>query len=459
MTAAARRRGRLRSGLPAAWALALVVWQLVLPTRWDVANVAAAEIGPADDSADEDENPYRPGVLAQYASSAGGAEFSRLEDEIVLAASRPPDARIPAGPFRAVFNARVLVQSPGVHRLRIYAAGQISVTLAGKRLLDASSAAPAWLDAESVELPFGYQPLRVEYESGERPARLSLFWEGPGFALEPLAARWLFHEHAKTPADDFERGGQLVRALRCAACHELGEPREALAAPALDRLRGNISPDWIVERLSAANEQTSQSGNSQKMPHFALTTDEAQAISDYLMTASAETPPSKVVAPPPRQTETSKTKSKVKPKVPNAADGATLVHSLGCLACHRIGELGSDGLFGGGDLSQIAAKRPASFFARWLIDPAALNRHHRMPVFALDALEVANLSLYLESLGKWPAPTLHSDNNRVARGAELVRQYRCGSCHRLPGGRWRAVSTGSAAAGGARARSCLPARS
>ena len=93
----------------------------------------------------------------------------------------------------------------------------------------------------------------------------------------------------------------------------------------------------------------------------------------------------------------------------------TLFRSVGCLACHRVGELGSDGLFGGGDLAHVADKRPADFFARWLIDPAAINRDHRMPVFALEAPEVESLALYLQTLGV-PARPRPSPGPRSSSG-------------------------------------------
>ena len=45
-----------------------------------------------------------------------------------------------------------------------------------------------------------------------------------------------------------------------------------------------------------------------------------------------------------------------------------LVDTIGCLACHRVDKRGSQALFGGGNLSAVANKRPADFFARWLAE-------------------------------------------------------------------------------------------
>ena len=75
-----------------------------------------------------------------------------------------------------------------------------------------------------------------------------------------------------------------------------------------------------------------------------------------------------------------------------------LLDTVGCLACHQVGDRGLAGLFGGGDLSAVADKRPADFFARWLADPAAINPAHRMPVFKLSDLDRQDLTLYLATL-------------------------------------------------------------
>ena len=59
-----------------------------------------------------------------------------------------------------------------------------------------------------------------------------------------------------------------------------------------------------------------------------------------------------------------------------------------------MGTLGESGLFGGGDLTALLQKRPADFLVRWLENPAAINRSHRMPVFTFTADELKSLSLW-----------------------------------------------------------------
>jgi cbb3-type cytochrome oxidase cytochrome c subunit len=374
---------------------------------------------------DEDENPYRPGLVARY-SGADGARHSRLEPELAHAwNSNPPDRRLPPGPFTARYQGRLWVQSPGEHRLRVYAAGAVRLSLAGKLLIDAHAPEPAWLDAAPVDLPFGFHPLEIEYRRNDENARLSLYWQGPQFGLEPVAARWLLHDAGQTPPDDFERGEQLVRALRCAACHDLpGEP-DAIRAPALDALAGNLSRAWFIEWLSTADSTAGR-----RMPHFGYTADEAAAMADTLLAASLPL----AAQPEDRPAKSPKRKRKDaadEPPPPSVAAGQTLFRTTGCLACHRVGELGSDGLFGGGDLAHVADKRPADFFARWLARPESVNRDHRMPVFASADHELASLSLYLESLGgSRTSVTKTADGSHD--GVRLIREGRCSACHTLP---------------------------
>ncbi len=143
--------------------------------------------------------------------------------------------------------------------------------------------------------------------------------------------------------------------------------------------------------------------------------------------------PQPVAARPAAKKKKKKDPAVPPPPPPSAALGGTLFRSVGCLACHRAGELGSDGLFGGGDLSLVASKRPADFFARWLAEPGRINRDHRMPLFPLDADEIESLCLYLQTLGEPAADAAaNASPADVSIGARLIRAAGCAACHALP---------------------------
>lgn len=428
--------GRSFATLPLAGIALLLIFFAPIPT-------AAGPPGQVDAADEDDENPYRPGLVARYRGS-DGVEHARLEERLShVWNALPPDRRLPPGSFTAHYSGRLWVQSPGTHRLHIFAAGSVRLELNGQLLVDDHAPEPRWFAAKPIDLPFGYHPLEIEYRRTDEPAQIALYWEGPLFGFEPVRARWLFHDAGQTPARNFERGERLVRALRCAACHDLpGEP-DALRASALDSLAGNLSRAWFVDWLAdgaADSKSDSDPSTARRMPHFDFSRDEAASIADALMAASEPAPPQPALpAAAPVKKDKKKVTEKKKgrdaedePPPPSAAAGATLFRSVGCLACHRVGELGTGGLFGGGDLSRVAAKRPADFFARWLADPARLNRDHRMPHFALEPHEVTSLSLYLQTLFGPADPAVTKTLSRSQDGARLVRAARCAACHALP---------------------------
>ena len=108
------------------------------------------------------------------------------------------------------------------------------------------------MKAEPVTLDYGYHPLVIEYRGKPSAAQFGLYWSSEKFQLEPVPDRHLFHDPKDSPDERFEQGQLLARALRCAACHDVPGEQAALTAPALLRLRGNLSPDWVVDWLQQA---------------------------------------------------------------------------------------------------------------------------------------------------------------------------------------------------------------
>jgi mono/diheme cytochrome c family protein len=388
----------------------------------------------AQDETDEEDSPYRPGLVANY--SAGGRSATRLDEALAFDwQDAPPDSRLTSGKFSATWTGRLWVQTPGEHRLAVYVGGgKATLRLAGREILAGQSAEPGWIVSPPIGLEFDRHPLEISFEQTGPQARLALYWSGPGFRLEPVPERFLMHDRERTLPAEFERGRRLATALRCGACHGSDSVDESLSAPALDRLAGNIHSDWLVDWLSQlANKQDQDQPIVRRMPHFGLTREEAADVAAWLERPTADALPEKA------ERENSKgAKGKGKESKASAEEGKRLFLTLGCLACHQHGELGESGLFGGGDLSKVAAKRPSDFFARWLADPAGSNRHHRMPVFELSATERDSLALFLQASGALGnalrgAAESPATAGKPAEGERLVARFRCGSCHALPG--------------------------
>ena len=243
-------------------------------------------------------------------------------------------------------------------------------------------------------------------------------------------------------------------ALRCTACHHLPGQPQPLPAPALDTAKHHLRREWMIDWLSRSPEQQETANESagqgetlaRRMPHFALNRDDATALTAWLWSASqplgkpTQTSDPPASSQPKSKSSGSKKKSNEKPREPSAQAGARMVQTLGCLACHQVNGTGRGGLLGGGDLSQVAAKRQPEFFSIWLSDPARLNVDHRMPIFRLSKVERDDLVLYLRTLDKQqPGGSAQpaSDENKstdamLARGKQLAAAHRCGACHRLP---------------------------
>lgn len=411
-----------------------------------LALAAGAALG-QDDEEDEFVVPeLRPGLVAEYRDEEGH-DGVRVDVAVAFAwGDNPPDVRLAAGPFTVRWRGRLFVNSNGAHRFRAHAAGHVRLKLDGQVLIDGTRDRLGWLDAEPVELDYGYHPLQIDYTSAADGAALGLFWQGPQFRLEPISARYLFHDPADSPDERFEHGRQLSRALRCAACHAIpGEPAP-LAAPALTNLAGNIERRWLTSWLAdgapaaAADRPSADAGTGlpamfpRHMPRLGLSTADASAITEHLFSAAAA---------PADNSAAGQAAADNPAAGGDATQGGRSFHTLGCLACHKIGALGTDVPFGGGDLTRVAEKRPADFFARWLAEPERINARHRMPVFELSDEERGNLAAYLATLHGDPPKasaagaggdrSTSSEEAALARGRESLRSHRCSACHESPG--------------------------
>lgn len=410
---------------------------------WSVA-IATASVAKAGAAEDEDELPvYLPGLVATY-SQADGASVRRIDDDLQFVwGDVAPDARLAPAPFNAGWRGRLFVMSPGTYRLHLYVAGKAVLRLNGQQLLDVDATTAAWYASPPITSAYGHHPLELDYVRTAEQATLRLYWSGPQFGVEPIPERHLFHDPAQTVQTQFEEGARLVRSLRCAACHDLPSDPQPVPGPALTHLVNNLDPAWMVEHLTSPG--TSGGGDvvptRRRMPHLGLSASDASAVTAYLFSQSqksaavilplAEDPPPALPVP------SSDTKKKPKPRTkPSVTIGRQLTHSLGCLACHRLGELGGDGPFAGTELTQVAAKRTPEFFVRWLSDAGVVNVDHRMPQFKLEDLEAADVASYLATLGKRTnvgGSHLVATDDQIERGRTLVAEHRCAACHRLPG--------------------------
>ena len=411
---------------------------------------------------DEEPPEFLPGLVGEV-ELPSGERFQRIDDDVQFHSGQASfDLRVvpqgdPQSGFKVGWHGFLECKENGEFHFHAFAAGNLRVRIDEREVLSGKINSAAWLDSQPVALKFGRHAIEVEYQTNAtqenaaqendaqavaRAPQLALFWSGPQFELEPLSHRYFSHSANEKVSNAFERGNELSRALRCAACHAGSDAREPLSAPSLTHLQGNLHRDWLIERLTSVTAEPSQ-----RMPHFGLSQQDATAIATALFESSqTSAKPAPYVKPKSPKLK----KDEAPPRLePSAKEGRVAFLSLGCLACHQVelpgerGELGEHSWFDGGDLSSLNAKRTTEFYARWLENPASINAAHRMPVFDLQPLQRADLVLFLSALGvsgkppesspKRDSKTLDKPGEDVlAYGKQLIATHRCGSCHTLP---------------------------
>ncbi len=386
-----------------------------------VNNTEGIDTQEADDD-DDDFDPWRPGIVALHRDQQGRA-VEQLDRRLLIDHAGGGHSVDPQGSVR--WTGQLLTLVPGEYRLHFYICGTIRLSMNGQIQIEETSDRPRWLTTEPIEFDYGYHAIDLIYEPGDKEPVLKSHWEGPNFQLEPIPPSALFHKAGNTPRSTIERGHELVDALGCLACHAVDEGTRRREAPALTHLQGNIFESWLVRWISeprhasGARDSNSEPGSTSRMPSFDVLPTDARAMATYLIANSA-----------------SHSAANVPEQEADAAHGEQLFRTVGCQACHDIDFDSPRRLYDGSSLKNIASKRPASFFSRWLEQPSDLIPNHRMPIFPLSSEERTDLAAYLLTLEdterKDDFPPLDLSDQAVQdRGSELLIANRCNACHEL----------------------------
>jgi cbb3-type cytochrome oxidase cytochrome c subunit len=384
------------------------------------------------------DDDFLPGLLARY--SVGGKSVERIDPDVAFVwQAGSPDTRLAKGPFEVTWKGQLLVRRAGDYRIHAFLQGEVDVRLSATQMLAGRSREAAWISGDEFPLNFGELPLEVTFQKTQPSARLQLFWSSDTFPLEPLPVHLLFHEGEHPQLSEIERGRVEFETLRCNRCHRRQHEMASPAAPALTHFASGLSHDWLVEKIHAPQKFSPHA----RMPSFGFTFEESKAIAAFVVQQSEQT------LEPPKERRLTDFLSAMRmiPDWKRAADrhhqrrqGEVLFRSLGCFACHTVGQHGSKSPYAGGDLTAIGRKRSPDWLLMWLEDPARLNTDHRMPIFRLDVLERRQLSAFLTSLrGNKPLGAGQSGALRGTAtalgtlGRALVEAARCAACHRIDG--------------------------
>lgn len=375
---------------------------------------------------DPEEDDYPPGLLATY--QLGDKRIQRIDADIEFDwGKQSPLPQLPAGDFSVDWNSLILLRKPDTYQISAYLQGEIKVELDGKTVLEGKRDTPGWVIGPKFDQSFGEFDFKVAFKKTAPEARVQLFWSATMFGLEPIQANILYREEGNPEVAQVWRGRTHFDAHRCNRCHQRENQLTSPAAPDLTHVTTALNPEWLLKKIQNDDSVAAHA----KMPFFGFDEEQAAAIAAYLYANAKEVSLKKIpAAKKDRKTKKAPTRDEER------REGEILMRSVGCLACHTIGEHGNQQPFSGGDLSSIGDKRSAEWLFQWLSDPGKLNKDHRMPVIKLSTTERRQLAYALSELkqaqltaGKKPS----QEAKQIAAGKNLIMQARCAACHTIPG--------------------------
>jgi mono/diheme cytochrome c family protein len=309
---------------------------------------------------------------------------------------------------------------------------------------------PAWL-AAWIKSPRSLRPATwmpdFQLSSAEIDSLVAFLWSRPPRVdLDAEAG-------AAGPPGDADHGKLLFSVSRCISCHTVGG-RGNGSAPELSGIGSKVTRRWLVAFLTDPQRFYPDT----KMPRFHFSPRDVADLADYMMQEFTD---SSAPEPAPGLHSAERV----------VLAGETLFRRAGCNGCHQIGGQ-SQGAAIGPELTGIADKPVGrldfgkrsdlphalpDWLAAKVSDPRSFREGLKMPRFGFTERETEALTTALLSMGRAPVPAAYRVPAQEAsytppgRFGELVRQYRCLSCHQI-GGAGGDISTAPLTAEGSKVR-------
>lgn len=372
--------------------------------------LALALLCPASAAGAIEPSELKPGLVATYRDGLQGREVVRLEPTvaITLAKGESPHPALATG-GEMHWKGHVNLARAGKYAFRATAeGGTLGVKVNGKDVLNSA------LQSEGGVVPFEATFTR---DPAAGPARVELFWDGPGFIQEPLNHQYLGHLANDRPAalaksGTLEHGRFLFEELSCAKCHKPGA-NDAIARTLADRTGPNLTDvakrtyaGWIYAWLADPAKLRPHTAMPKLFADDATAGAERYAVTQYLVSLAGGKPLDVYRYPtiPPNDLKQSMERGRV------------LYHVTGCAACHDEAKKKAneeddkeplapgDYVYGQNTLAGPAAKYPLGqlgsktrpeALAASLRDPLKHNPHGRMPNMNLNQQEATDLARYL----------------------------------------------------------------
>lgn len=369
----------------------------------------------------------RRGLTLTFESLASPAkrEFPDSRSSRLVAlfvpAGEAPSAFTPAGPFRATFEGDLNVRLRTYVKFSAEGRGKLTLTVGGKRVLEASGDDLSKFTSDEVRLGKGKNHLVAVYESPKSgDANLRLFWSSKTWQSEPVPSS-VFTRTVVDPSVakslQVRDGRAMFAQFRCIKCHaapELteraikdGMPELAMDAPSLADVGARFNRAWLAAWINNPHALRSNAHMPRLFKGSGLDP-RAGDIAAYLASLGNEIGATAPVGKP--------------------ADGGRIFANLQCLACHTPPDAKIDPARV--PLAYVRAKFKPEALRQYLLNPQAHYAWNPMPNFHLSEPDSVSLAAYLLSGGKDLANATAGD---PAKGRQLVASVGCLNCHNVGG--------------------------
>jgi mono/diheme cytochrome c family protein len=259
------------------------------------------------------------------------------------------------------------------------------------------------------------------------------FWEHPllrGVKVQSSCTSCHLNMQPLEDASQAAEGQRIFEEIGCTGCHLVkGYEDIPKIGPSLRRMSAKLDPSWTVRWVENPHKFRPRT----RMPNFDFKQNDAIAITAFLWSLSKE--------------EGDKwTKEHPEPSGVSAglaAQGKTLVESIGCKGCHGFAEGEFTTAVGKQhdlvpNLKDIASKVGPRWAYYWVKNPRDYFPQTHMPSLRLSDQEAAAITSYLMTLGSKIEPIANveqqlADPKNIKRGEGLVRKYGCFGCHDIAG--------------------------
>ncbi len=225
-------------------------------------------------------------------------------------------------------------------------------------------------------------------------------------------------------ADVLNEGKALLYEKRCVRCHRIGSFEESYPdldelypAGNLGRIANGMPAEWLYRFIKEPLGVASRTA----MPTFGFEDADVAAIVSYLVA---------------NRYDFQSSYSPARARSASVERGGRLIRTLGCLACHALGEEGNpDQIDNTREFDNIGSMFSPEFLFS-VINPAEDGTSHSPPI-ALSVAESYDLTAYL-STQEAPAEkeypvSLAEGDGLNDRGRELIQEHNCYGCHTVPG--------------------------